>query len=677
LPGNRHPEPLFRYAIVSDTHIRPPGESSSPWRTNLLTNDRARWVAEQVNSHRPDLVIHLGDVVHPVPHLPTYGSASKVAQEIMSRIKAPLYYVPGNHDVGDKDNPTVPSYVVTESYQEKFLEFYGPLYRSFDHRGVHFVLINSPILGSGLPHEAEQREWLEADLEEHRGSRIHAFSHYPPYIHTPHEPSNYDNVDEPARTWLLGLLEEHGVEAFFAGHVHHYGYRRYRETGIHGMLSTCFVRQDYAEMFRVEPADEYGRNDAAKLGYCTVEVYAEGHAATIHRSHGLTLGPDETHESVEPQPAWGPTVPLGVHLRHPLAETVTLPYNGPIDEFVRKKAWNDYTLLGLLETGFETLRLPLSDLLDPVTRGRLYDIDELGYRYGFFTVDMPNDVAKETMSAHRELVDFLEVIVPWETASTKVPQASRLRDELSIPVYVANIESSIHRERKGPKYSHYVSHGFRIRNTASLDAILPERGAVDGFVFQVGQHDDPWPSIRMIDDYAARMGTGALVNVRLAPEDPAEYLCDEDHVANRVAESLVAALASPNVKVFLDTFMDLDRGYFPRIGLYDRRLNPRKGSHVARRLAGALNTCSPDLELGATRQRSGWRICGFNSPGHRYELLLPQRNTTREDLRSVLEEPSGEIIDLETGRTTSITDEHAHVRDTQYLHIYPIGSPTA
>ena len=48
--GRRHPEPLFRYAIVSDTHIRPPGESSSPWNTNLLTNDRAMWVAEQVNA---------------------------------------------------------------------------------------------------------------------------------------------------------------------------------------------------------------------------------------------------------------------------------------------------------------------------------------------------------------------------------------------------------------------------------------------------------------------------------------------------------------------------------------------------------------------------------------------------------------------------------------------------
>jgi len=674
MSGNLNPEPLFRYAIMSDTHIRPPGESSSPWQTNLLTNDRARWVAEQVNGVNPDLVIHLGDVVHPVPHLPTYGSASKAANEIMSRIEAPVYYVPGNHDVGDKDNPTVPSYVVNESYQEKFMEHMGPLYQSFDHRGVHFVLINSPILNSGLPHEEEQREWLEADLEEQKGARIHVFSHYPPYIYTPHEPSNYDNLDEPARSWLLRLLETHCVEAFFAGHVHHYGYKRYVNTRIHNLLSTCFVRQDYAEMFRVEAADEYGRNDVAKLGHCTVEVCEEGHAARIHRSHGMTLGADETPETTEkPRQVWGPAAPLGVHVRHPLAEAVTLPYNGPIDEFVRKKAWNDYTLLALLETGVTMLRLPLGDLLDPITRRRLWEMRDLGYRYGFFTVDTPPDATKEAIEEHHEIVDFLEVILPWETASATVPQASLLREELSVPIYVANMESSVHRERRGPKYSHYVSHGFRIQDTACLDAVLPARGAVDGFVFQVGQRDDPWPSIKMIDDYAMRMGITALVNVRLASENPAEYLCDENHVANRAAESLIAALALPRVKVFLDTFMDLDRGYFPRIGLYDRRLNPRKGSYVARHLMGALNTRGSDIELDAVRRKDGWRICTFHAQEHEYDLLLPQRNVERRGLSQVLEESSGgKIIDLETGRTTRLTGEHSEVevRDTQYLHIH-------
>ncbi|GAF99740.1 unnamed protein product, partial [marine sediment metagenome] len=264
--------PIFKYAVISDTHIRPSGESSSPWKTNLLTNDRARWVAHTINAHSPDLVIHLGDIVHPVPHLPTYSSASKVAQEIMGSLSSPYYLVPGNHDVGDKNNPTVPSYIINDEYIEDFHRYHGPTFQSFDHGDIHFVIINSLALNSGLTEEAEQRDWLEDDLDKHRGSRVHVFSHYPPYLHLPNEPSNYDNLDQPARSWLLNLIEEHHVEAFFAGHVHQFFYKRHSETDIYNLLSTCNLRQDFANLFRVEAVEEYGRNDAAKLGYCIVDV---------------------------------------------------------------------------------------------------------------------------------------------------------------------------------------------------------------------------------------------------------------------------------------------------------------------------------------------------------------------------------------------------------------------
>src|SRR4030042_4869474 len=60
-PSLTKQRPTLRYAIVSDTHLRPRGESSSPWKTNLLTNDRARWGLDAVNRSRPGLVLHLGD----------------------------------------------------------------------------------------------------------------------------------------------------------------------------------------------------------------------------------------------------------------------------------------------------------------------------------------------------------------------------------------------------------------------------------------------------------------------------------------------------------------------------------------------------------------------------------------------------------------------------------------
>jgi hypothetical protein len=44
-----------------------------------------------------------------------------------------------------------------------------------------------------------------------------------------------------------------------------------------------------------------------------------------------------------------------------------------------------------------------------------------------------------------------------------------------------------------------------------------------------------------------------------------------------------------NSTVFLDTFVDIDRGYYPRIGLLDRRFNPQKAFHALKLVSQQLS----------------------------------------------------------------------------------------
>jgi len=634
-------KPLFRYAVVSDTHIRPSGESSSPWKTNLLTNDRARWVIHAINAECPDFVIHLGDIVHPVPHHPTHGSAARVASEIMGGLDCPFYLVPGNHDVGDKDNPSMPAHIVNDDFIGFFREHYGASYRSFDHKGVHFVILNSPALNSGLEEEAEQRAWLEADLAQHRGSRVHVFSHYPPYLLCPDEASNYDNLDMPARGWLLGLLEAYDVEAFYGGHIHQFFHKLHHGTHIYNLLATGNLRQDYANLFRVEAAEEYGRNDTPKLGYAVVDVYPDGVVTHIRRSYGKTLGEGETLPRMERVDEYYPSdasAPLGVQVRYPLAEVTELPNMGPLDEFARKRARNDYGLLGLWETGIRRIRLPLGDLVDDVSRERVGELHSMGFRFGFFCLGVP-DV---DLSGYRDLVDFLEVILPWKEVQGSLPLVSGLRESLGVPVFVANIESSADKEQKGPKFSHYLSHGFRYSERARIEPVLAGKGSVDGFVFEVGQFDDPLDSIKGFSEHAEAHGYDALVNVRLAPEDPAEFPCDDLWTANRVLLAGVAGYVYP-VRVFLDTFMDHDRGYFPRIGLYDRLLNPRRSAVVLRNLNAAFSRYGVPVSEPVVESVDGWIRVGFHSVDTDYVLMLP------DSVDSCVGSWGGDVVDLVTG----------------------------
>ncbi|MCW4035746.1 MAG: metallophosphoesterase [Candidatus Bathyarchaeota archaeon] len=662
-------KPIFRYAVLSDTHVRPEeSESSSPWKVNLYTNDRARWVVDRINQADPDFVVHLGDIVHPLPYLPTYGSAAESALGILGGLEVPCHCIPGNHDVGDKNNPTVPAYVVDDHGLDLYKKWFGPLYRPFDHGGVHFVLINAQALNSGLAHEDEHSKWLEADLEENKGGRIHLFSHYPPYILEPSEPSNYDNLDEPARSWLLKLLERYGVEALFAGHAHQFFFQRYDATDIYNVFSTSFVRQDYSEMFRVEAAEEYGRNDAEKLGWCIVDVYEDIHVARIFRSHGRTLRKaGKVHPEDPKVNAYhtkdGLASFLGVHLRHPWAEVVELPYNGPVDEFVRKRVRNDYTLLGLWECGIRKLRVPLSDLVDRTMQDHIRAMTEIGHRFTFFSVGVPSGYELEVLKTYRNIVDAVEIIIPWRDASDAIDDLLGFKDVASVPMFLANIESSVDRKQEGPKFSHYVGHGFRIHDTGDIEEFLGQKRATaisNGFVFQVGANESPLDAIQAISDYAKKWGFRAFANVRLASEDPAEYMDNNLRVANRVAESVVAAAAT-ELDVFLDTFMDLDRGYFPRVGLYDRRLNPRMGSHVLAHLQGVLNDHGPEVTLGDRWETAGWDGFAFETSRAVFNMFLPSSDDSQEprmtpSLRTAVDEKrTARIVNLVSGMISEVT----------------------
>ena len=110
-------EPIFTFAVITDGHINPEeDQSSSPWESNHMANGRNRYVVHMLNRLKPDFVIHLGDLVHPVPSLPSYTVAAGRFHDIYQQLDCPLHLMPGNHDVGDKPSSWTPAEVVNEAF---------------------------------------------------------------------------------------------------------------------------------------------------------------------------------------------------------------------------------------------------------------------------------------------------------------------------------------------------------------------------------------------------------------------------------------------------------------------------------------------------------------------------------------------------------------------------------
>ncbi len=667
LDGKDFGRHLFRFVVIADTHCNEEeAKSASPYAVNARANKRARHVLGEVNALRPAFVLHLGDIVHPVPELPSHERAVEQFRMLVRELNAPLHIIPGNHDVGDKPVAWMPAGSVTAEFVDRYRERFGDDFYAFDAEGCRFVMINAQIINSGLPREHEQRAWLEAEFAASAGRRTFVGIHYPPYVSDRHEAGSYDNIDEPGRSWLLALIERHAPEAVFCGHVHNFWYDLIGTTECYLLPSTAFVRHDYSELYRVGPGDEQGRNEREKLGYFVVEVHEHGHVAHFVRTYGRELEPG----APSPARACLPPVhtktnlvaPVGVDLRHPWQEVLEVAATGGVQEFERKKARNDYPLMALWEIGVRKLRIPLHDLLDARLRERMRILCGLGHRFIVHHFGVPDRDARATLVASRALVAALEIVLPAAETIAAAPALAALRRESGLPVYLSKLRKHEDAQYDGSHFHHFINHGYVLAEREPLRNLFAHAGmrdAADGIVIRVVRGRSPWEDVIGGCALAAELGLRAAFQVRLAADNPAEVLADDRDTANRVAETALIGLAHPEADIVLDTFDDVDRGYFARNGLYDRRYNPRPAAFVYRHLHAALQARARPAAIDRRALPEGI-VCSFSIGSQRSALVLPA--TASADARNLLHEPGeGDWIDLVTGETgLSSTTPLAH-----------------
>ena len=225
---------------MADSHIRFPDDDIETYPSNALMLKRNEFVVDVCNRINASFVIHLGDIVHPLPIEVGHEPAVELASDVYRRLDHPIHFVAGNHDIGDKPKALVAVPPVASENYHVFERYWGPPYKSFEIDNLHFVLVDTPVLNSRLDGEQAQKIWLEEDLATatRAGHRIFMFTHYPPFIRDPDENEHYDNLGEPARSWLLDLFDEHRIEAVFSGHVHNFLYNHRRGTEFYVLPST-------------------------------------------------------------------------------------------------------------------------------------------------------------------------------------------------------------------------------------------------------------------------------------------------------------------------------------------------------------------------------------------------------------------------------------------------------
>jgi len=160
------------------------------------------------NGLRPDLVVITGDLVDDASN----QEQDAIFTRNLARFEAPVWYIPGNHDIPGFTKEKHDAYVALRGY-DRF---------SFRHKGCAFIGFDTNCIKDGdTDAEEEQWDWLTEELQKSRRARhIFVFLHCPVIRESPDEPEDYFNFSLDKRRRYLDLFRASGVEAVFAGHTH-------------------------------------------------------------------------------------------------------------------------------------------------------------------------------------------------------------------------------------------------------------------------------------------------------------------------------------------------------------------------------------------------------------------------------------------------------------------------
>jgi 3',5'-cyclic AMP phosphodiesterase CpdA len=180
---------------------------------------------------RPSFMIHTGDITHL-----SRTSEFDNAEQVISKAKLDVHYVPGEHDVIDEDRG--------KAYLDRYgKNAKGAGWYSFDQAGVHFIgLVNVLHLkAGGLGNLGdEQLAWIEDDVRGKSSSTpIVVFAHVPLWL-------VYDKwgwgTDDGARA--LGLLKRFGSVTVLNGHIHQIVQKVEGNMTFHTARSTAFPQPE-------------------------------------------------------------------------------------------------------------------------------------------------------------------------------------------------------------------------------------------------------------------------------------------------------------------------------------------------------------------------------------------------------------------------------------------------
>ena len=615
------PNARFEFVIISDSHyMLDPGGVSLEFENRRKQSARREVALRMAAALEPQFVVHNGDMVQEYPdNLERFYKSMDESLEQVRACGIEPYYVAGNHDIGDKPDPTAPASHVSGEVLDWYHQRFGKSWYSFDRGDCHFVVLNSQIMNGTLPDAAEQEAWVEKDLAEHGEKRLFILLHMPPYLFDETELSlgHYDNLANPARAWLLDLVQVYEVEMLLAGHVHFAFFDHLAETRYAVLASPVFTRPGFSCLFAGSPPPQRGRDDSPKFGFYLMRVRSDKTDIHFIRTSGVEEIPTDTAARLITRVSGTlPHSPLGVTLSQPLATVAEIPRAWPAA--IREKVRNDYPLLACMEMGVGYVRAPLTDFLDTFQRRRLEILRKEGVKLNAVIIFSEEIDILGAMSQVCPRIDGLEIqIVETFYPSDKCIEIIKvLQERFDVSVTLSPI---VCREATSGKQFPRFRFGYTHQEILTLNQFLEVNDVVIDRV--ICKLDTDQSLCNQIQDIAEIRSRLRIANIDFS----LEFSETNDQTnANLAAEGLFSMAMIPGSRIYFEPLSDLDRTMDVAHGLLDTLCNPRTSSCTLQSLNTIMFSRSLKVSKHSFRlqQMNGLKALQLLTDTSTYTLLL-------------------------------------------------------
>ena len=172
---------------------------------------------------QPDFIVFTGDLTHTTDDPQERRKRLAEFRDIVGELKVKnIRFIPGEHDAS-LDNGAA------------YKEFFGNTYYAFDHKGVHFVMLDN-VSDPGAKIGDEQLAWLAADLaKQAKDARIVVFTHRPLFDLAP----KWDWATRDGAKAIDILMPYKNVTVFY-GHIHQAHHHQTGHIAHHAAKSLIF-----------------------------------------------------------------------------------------------------------------------------------------------------------------------------------------------------------------------------------------------------------------------------------------------------------------------------------------------------------------------------------------------------------------------------------------------------